>query len=111
MARPKLDITRNRQFNVGLTDAEFAKLLQAARVAGMRPVDYVRAKIFAKALPARTALAVRQLDPLLLTHLARIGNNLNQVARQIHQLDLESPADLAPALAELRAILREALKG
>jgi hypothetical protein len=110
MGRPKLETPRDRQCNVSLTDDEFNKLLVAARVAGLRPVDYVRARIFAKALPARTAIAVRQLDPLLLTHLARIGNNLNQVARQLHRLDLEKPVDLAAVLAELRDVLRQALR-
>ena len=107
MARPKLHISRDRQFNVGLTATEFADLQRAARLAGMRPVDYGRAMLFAKnrALLG-TAVAVPQLDPLLFVHLARIGNNLNQIARQLHAFSVPAPDDLSPALAELRALLR-----
>jgi len=107
MGRPKLQITRDRQFNVGLTAAEFAELQRAARLAGMRPVDYGRAKLLSKpGRIARTAYDVRQLDPLLLVQLSRIGNNLNQIARGLNALSLPAPEDLAPLLADLRSIMR-----
>jgi hypothetical protein len=106
MGRPKLHITRDRQFNVGLTAAELAELQRAARLAGMRPVDYGRAKLLSRpGHIARTEYAVRQLDPLLLVQLSRIGNNLNQIARRLNELALPAPQELEPLLAEIRGIL------
>jgi hypothetical protein len=106
MGRPKLHITRDRQFNVGLTATELAEVQRAARLAGMRPVDYGRAKLLSKpGRIARAEYAVRQLDPLLLVALSRIGNNLNQIARRLNELALPVPEDLDPLLAEIRSIL------
>jgi DNA polymerase III delta subunit len=54
---------------------------------------------------ARTEYSVRQLDPLLLVQLSRIGNNLNQIARRLNELALPAPEALEPLLAEIRRIL------
>lgn len=109
MARPKLPITRDRQFNVSLTAAEFDAMQRAARMAGLRPVDFARAKILSKTRrSARTTHDVRQFEPVVLVALSRIGNNLNQIARSLNELSLDVPDDLAPLLAELRGILRMA---
>jgi hypothetical protein len=106
MGRPKLFITRDRQFNVGLTAAELAEVQRAARLAGMRPVDYGRAKLLSRhGRIARTEYSVRQLDPLLLVQLSRIGNNLNQIARRLNELSLPAPQEHEPLLAEIRNIL------
>jgi hypothetical protein len=106
MGRPKLFITRDRQFNVGLTAAELAEVQRAARLAGMRPVDYGRAKLLSRSgRIARTEYSVRQLDPLLLVQLSRIGNNLNQIARRLNELALPVPEALEPLLGEIRSIL------
>jgi hypothetical protein len=48
------------------------------------------------------------LAPLFLAHLSRIGNNLNQIARRLHQLDLAAPAALEAVLEEIRALIRKA---
>jgi hypothetical protein len=106
MGRPKLHITRDRQFNVGLTATEFTEVQRAARLAGMRPVDYGRAKLLSKpGRIARAVYAVPQLDPLLLVQLSRIGNNLNQIARRLNELSLPAEGELEPLLAEIRGIL------
>jgi hypothetical protein len=107
MGRPRLQNARDRQFNVSLTASEFADLQRAARLAGVRPVDYGRAKLLSKpGRLTRTAFAVHQLDPLLLIQLSRLGNNINQIARRLNEFSLQAPEDLAPLLAELRGILR-----
>jgi len=41
----------------------------------------------------------------LLAHFSRIGNNLNQIARRLHQLDLAAPAALEAVLEEIRALI------
>jgi hypothetical protein len=107
MGRPKLQITRDRQFNVSLTETEWSGLQRAARLALMRPVDYARMRLLAKPSGLlRAEQAAPQLDPLLLLHLSRLGNNLNQIARRLNELRLPAPDDLAPLLAEIRGILR-----
>jgi hypothetical protein len=112
MGRPKLEIRRDRQFNLGLTADEFAQVLLAARLASMRPVDYGRMRLLSKPKAlSRTALAVHQLDPLLLAQLGRIGSNLNQVTRRLHMLAVPEPEELGPVLFEIRALLREAQRG
>jgi hypothetical protein len=107
MARPKLEIRRDRQFNVGLTADEHADLHRRARAAGMRPVDYARSRLFSKHFPTLPKVTrPPHLDPLLLTHISRIGNNLNQIARQLNSRPLPMPPSLEPLLQELRALLR-----
>jgi hypothetical protein len=109
MGRPKLDIPRIRQFNVALTASEFADVERAARLAGMRPVDYGRAKLLLKPPRlTRGAYSVQPVDPALLLHLSRLGNNLNQIARALHELSLPTPEELNALLAEIRAVLRAA---
>ncbi len=109
MVRPKLEITRDRQFNIGLTAREFESLHRAAQAAGMRPVDYGRAKLLSKTRrTSRTACVVHQPEPVVLVQLSRIGNNLNQIARSLNELSVDVPEDLAPLLTELRGILRMA---
>lgn len=111
MGRPKLPNTRDKQFNVGLTGDEFAALHRAARVAGMRPVDYGRSLLLARRLPMRrVADATPQLDPLLLVQISRIGNNLNQIARRLHELAMPVPDELPELLSEIRSVLRMALR-
>src|SRR5436305_15124211 len=102
MGRTKLHITRDRQFNVGLTAAELTEVQRAARLAGMRPVDYGRAKLLSRSgRLARTEYSVRQLDSLLLVQLSRLGNNLHQFARPPNELALPAaqvPAALLPEM-------------
>jgi hypothetical protein len=107
MVRPKLKITRNKQFNVGLTVSEHEALHQRAREAGMRPVDYGRARLFSEHFwTLQSAPKAHHLDPLFLVQLSRIGNNLNQIARRLNLRPEPAPPSLEPVLAELRALLR-----
>ena len=106
MGRKPLKIKRERQLNLSLTVQEHEVLHQRAASAGMRPVDYARARIFLGRSPTLRAAQTHHLDPLLLTQLSRIGNNLNQIARKLHALSLPPSAELEPALQEVRALLR-----
>ena len=108
MGRPEIENKRSRQFNLSLTAEEFDAIQTSARLAGMRPVDYGRARLLKAGRVPRTAYAVRQLDPLLLAHLGRVGNNLNQIARRLNELAVPAPEALAALLDELRAAIRQA---
>src|ERR1044071_8534516 len=110
MGRPPVEIERNRQFNVGLTPPEHDLLLARAARAGMRPVDYGRAKLLGAAdcgIHAHDAPAPH-LDPLLLVTLSRLGNNLNQIARRLNTLDLPAPPSLEPLLQMIRSLITRA---
>jgi hypothetical protein len=109
MARPKLEITRDRQFNIGLTAIEYEALHRRAASAGMRPVDYARARLFSELFRSRAAApAAHHLDPLVMVALSRIGNNLNQIAHKLNLRPEPAPPSLEPALRELRQFLRRA---
>jgi hypothetical protein len=103
MGRPKLPIKRDRQLNIGLTTAERELLFRRAAAAGMRPVDYARANILSRRIVQ--AAEAQQLDPLLLNELSRVGNNINQIARQLNAASQPVPPSLEPLLQELRALL------
>ena len=106
MAKAKQKETRDRQFNIGLTAREYELLHRRAASVGMRPVDYGRAKLFSVRtiadMPERTT---PHLDPLFLAHLSRLGNNLNQIARKLHELNAPAPESLAPLLQDIRALI------
>lgn len=108
MGRPTIKIKRDQQFNIGLSKAESEWLHQRAAATGMRPVDYGRAKLFAKRVSGE-APGVHHLDPLFLVSLSRIGNNLNQIARRLHKTAQPAPPSLEPLLRELQALLRKGM--
>ena len=109
MGRPSKQEKRERQLNVKLTEHEFQWVAREATAVAMRPGEYGRAKVLADG-PVETVVraAGPQLDPLLLAQLARIGSNLNQIARRLHQLDVPAPEDLAPLLRDVREALQQA---
>jgi hypothetical protein len=110
MGRPPNKIKRDRQFNVGLTEREHALLLARAARAGMRPVDYGRARLLGSATEQVEPFGAPapHLDPLLLASLSRLGNNLNQVARRMNTFDLPAPPSLEPLLQLIRSLIAKA---
>ncbi len=57
------------------------------------------------------AMPIRQADPELIRHLARIGSNLNQIARHTNtekQLDVQVLRELAQANALLDQLIKQA---
>lgn len=110
MGRPPNKIKRDRQFNVGLTAYEHDLLLARAARAGMRPVDYGRARLLGTTQGKVTALGAPapHLDPLLVVQLSKIGNNLNQIARRLNTLDFPPPPSLDPLLRQIRTLITQA---
>jgi hypothetical protein len=107
--RPK-EIKRDRQFNVGLTTREHELLFARAARAGMRRVDYGRARLLGEHRGHASALGADapRLDPLLIVQLSKIGNNLNQIARRLNTLEFPAPPSLEPLLQEIRALIARA---
>lgn len=112
MGRPTLEIKRDRQFNIGLTAPEHDLLLSRAARAGMRPVDYGRARLFAEwRVNAQDVSAAAHLDPLFAQQLIRLGNNLNQIARRLNLIGQPAPPALEPLLAEIRRLIAKGVAG
>jgi Bacterial mobilisation protein (MobC) len=109
MARPPKREKRDRQLNLKLTTREHAWVCGRAEALRMRLADYARLQLLSDR-PRRsdTEASTPHLAPLFLAHLSRIGNNLNQIARRLHQLDLAAPSALEAALEEVRALIRKA---
>jgi hypothetical protein len=109
MARPRKEEVRDRQFNIKLTERELEAVRECAAEAGMRTVDFGRARLLDGSAVAKAAAAARpRVDPLFLAELSRLGNNLNQVARKLNTLPRPSPPTLEPLLQEIRAMIARA---
>ena len=109
VARPKHKLKRDRQFNVSLTARELELPFERAAALGMRPVDYGRARLFSErhASVGRNSAGGPHLDPLFKAELSRLGNNLNQIARQLNKFESAAPPVLQPLLLEIRALINK----
>jgi hypothetical protein len=101
----KLD-PRNFQLNLSLTAAELEDIKKRADDLGLRPVHFARLAALSgspgeilKSAPENQALRKIHLQ------LARLGNNLNQMVRDLHQLRVPLPGDLEPLLKDIRALI------
>jgi len=108
MPRPKSNDKRDRQLNVALRDDELAALKGRADARGMRLVDYARAALLGAEVQAGTEALPSRFDRLVFEQMKRIGNNLNQIARQLNALERVAPGELEECLREVRRIIREA---
>jgi Mobilization protein NikA len=88
------------------TPEEWARLEERARLCGLAPARYLREVALGFEPKVRAGAIERQL----LYHLARIGNNLNQLAHAANALRrVELSARLERTLAELEATFRRVL--
>ena len=104
MARPKSAIHRNRQLNVALTATEFERVREAAQMLGMTLVAYARARLLDESMGSAAPMAA--MDRLALNQLKRIGNNLNQMTRQLNALGVASLNEIDLTLRDVRELLR-----
>ncbi len=105
MARPKSNETRDRQLNVALCARELEAVKMRAQAHGLSPVDYAR-RILLDESGTRFEIPVAAIDRLAFEQMKRIGNNLNQIARQMNALRVPSLDELDEVLRELRDLLR-----
>ena len=108
MPRPSKTERREMQINVKLTPREFDWAKKRAVVFGLKLGEFARGQVLAER-PVRTRSGApgEQLAPLLIAHVSRLGNNLNQIARRFNQLGLAAPPDLGEVLDEIRAVIRK----
>jgi|SRR6266851_261838 len=105
MGRPKKSEPRDRQLNLSLTAAEYESLVRRAQAVGMRPVHFGRALIFDQSRKILTSSEIGNIARLNLGQLVRLGNNLNQMVRHLHQTGDPLPPDLEPLLTDIRRII------
>jgi hypothetical protein len=106
MGRPKKTEPRDRQFNLCLTASEFESIRRRAEVVGMRPVHFGRALLLDPvSKPTRARDEADNINRLIFTQLARLGNNLNQLMRHLHATGDPLPPDLEPLLRDIRQTL------
>ncbi len=107
MARPRTNEPRSRQLNLRFTAGELDAISKRAHALGMRPVHYGRDILLNannKAIGAGNEPAGNMLR-LVQAQLMRLGNNLNQMVRHLHQTGDPLPADLEPLLTDIRQII------
>ena len=97
-----------------LTPGLSAELDAAAARSGATWSDFVRELLSRRmGVPAAVAGARRDPDTIALVRAldraalqaSALGNNLNQITRRMHQLDMSAPAQLEPTLDALRQTL------
>ena len=106
MGRPKASEPRCRQFNLSLTESELASIQRRAEAVGMRQSHFGRALLLdPRGRKIVDDGAKNNLTRLTYGQLLRIGNNLNQMMRHLHQTGDPLPADLEPLLNDIRQII------
>ena len=112
MARPRKSDPRDRQLNLSLSATEYESIVRRANALGMRPVHFGRAVLLAeKKLPAVKNTQESGMSRLIYVQLSRLGNNLNQMVRHLHQTGDPPPADLEPLLTDIRKIIARGMSG
>ena len=106
MGWPKKSEPRDKQLNLSLTQSEFESIKRRAYAVGMRPVHFGRVALLTndgKAAPRCDQES--NVNRLIYGQLVRLGNNLNQLVRHLHQTGDPLPADLEPLLKDIRQII------
>jgi hypothetical protein len=106
MGRPRTSNPHCKQLNLRLTESELESIRRRARALGMRPVHFGRAVLLDQdCKPLAKRESESHTDRLIYGQLVRLGNNLNQMVRHLHQTGDPLPADLEPLLKDIRQIV------
>jgi len=108
MPRPPKPVTRGQQVKLSLTLEEYEQLRIRASAAGQRPSSYARALIMGSAAPTGTAPMTATFDRLVYQQWVRVGNNLNQMTRQLHLLQHPAAGETETVLMEIRDLIGRA---
>jgi hypothetical protein len=106
MGRPIVNEPRCHQLNLSLSATELAGIKRRASALGLRTAHFGRALLLEQ---EQRGTAKRQPEnnhqQLIYGQLVRLGNNLNQLVRRLHQTDEPLPADLEPLLRDIRHVI------
>jgi Bacterial mobilisation protein (MobC) len=106
MGRPRTSEPRDRQLNLSLTATEYESVVGRAAALGMRPVHFGRALLLGQSgASVSKSESANNISRLIHAQLVRLGNNLNQMVRHLHQTGDPLPADLEPLLNDIRRII------
>jgi hypothetical protein len=106
MARPKISEPRCHQLNLSLTARELESIKKRAAALGMRPVHFGRAMLLDRnSQPAVKSEVNDHTQRMIHAQLVRLGNNLNQMVRNLHQTGDPLPPDLEPLLTDIRHVI------
>lgn len=108
MPRSPAQSKRDRQLNIALHQSEVEALKARADARGMRLVDYARTNLLTMRAAQVGVVVPSKLERLNLEQLKRIGNNLNQIARQLNALGQMVPGELTETLNSVRQLLQSA---
>ena len=93
---------RTINFNIRLTKSEHDQLKKLA--GGKRLANFIRDKCLLDTTELTTEIIIKS-DPKLLQQLAMIGNNLNQIAKNLNsQTNAKNPIDLLNVSAQLQQL-------
>jgi hypothetical protein len=106
MGRPRKFEPRSRQLNLRFTASELEIISNRAHALGMRPVHFGRVALLRQSGASQGKTEpVNNVSRLVHAQLSRLGNNLNQMVRHLHQTGDPLPADLEPLLKDIRQIV------
>ena len=108
MPRLPAQSKRDKQLNIALHQSEVETLKARADARGMRLVDFARANLLTMRAAQVGVVVPSKLERLNLEQLKRIGNNLNQIARQLNALGQMVPSELTETLNSVRQLLQSA---
>jgi hypothetical protein len=111
MGRPKISNVRDMQLKLNLTATEYECIVRRAKAMGMRPTHFGRALVLNTDVTYKPNHRAPSVDERLNYHaLSRVGSNLNQMMRHLHQTGEPVPADLEPLLTDIRVIINRGIK-
>jgi hypothetical protein len=102
MGRPRLgeEEKRKTQVNIRLTDSELRTITLYAQSAGLTPAHWIRKKVFTGRFPP---IKISPIDAALYRELHKIGVNLNQAVKQVHNARQGVvPMDILTTLLEMQ---------
>jgi hypothetical protein len=106
MGRPKQIEPRSQQLNLSFSTPELQDIKARAHALGMRPSHFGRALLLEKnRQPASHNAPASNISRVVHNQLVRLGNNLNQMVRHLHQTGDPLPPDLEPLLNDIRRLI------
>ncbi|HVR55684.1 MAG TPA: plasmid mobilization relaxosome protein MobC [Pseudolabrys sp.] len=96
---------RSEQLNLSFTTQELEAITQRARALGMRPAHFGRQALLDHE-GRRTEEGGRNAAIAgIISQLSRLGNNLNQMVKRLHILEVGPPEDAEPLLRDIRQLI------
>jgi mobilization protein NikA len=106
MGRPKATEPRTQQLNLSFSTSELEDIKKRAYALGMRPAHFGRALLLGNEKhPVSPTGQSRNINRLVHNQLIRLGSNLNQMVRHLHQTGDPLPPDLEPLLKDIRQLI------